>query len=48
MGVRLRDAIQVFTPPDVQRGPREKTADAAQVHRYTGAVSVALYVPSAG
>jgi L-rhamnose isomerase len=40
--------FKVFTPPDVQRGPREKTADAAQVHRYAGAVSVALYVPSAG
>ena len=38
--------FKVFTQPGVPRGPYEKVADAAQVHRVTGlAPSVALHIP---
>ena len=38
--------FKVFAQPGVPRDPYEKIADAAQVHRYTGAApSVALHIP---
>src|ERR1700756_1344549 len=38
--------FKVFGQPGVPRDPFEKVADAAQVHRYTGAAgSVSLHIP---
>ena len=38
--------FKVFAQPGVPRDPYEKIADAAQVHKYTGAApSVALHIP---
>ncbi|MEY4024040.1 MAG: hypothetical protein RLZ23_1001, partial [Actinomycetota bacterium] len=38
--------FKVFGQPGVPRDPYEKVADAAQVHKYTGAAnSVALHIP---
>ena len=38
--------FKVFAQPGVPRDPFEKVADAAQVHRYTGAAgSVSLHIP---
>ena len=38
--------FKVFTQPGVPRNPREKIADAATVHKYTGvAPTVALHIP---
>ena len=38
--------FKVFAQPGVPRDPYEKIADAAQVHKYTGAApSVAMHIP---
>ena len=38
--------FKVFTQPGVPRNPREKIADAATVHKFTGvAPTVALHIP---
>src|SRR3954471_5998925 len=38
--------FKVFAQPGVPRDPYEKVADAAQVHRYTGAApTVSLHIP---
>src|ERR1700729_3216345 len=38
--------FKVFSQPGVPRDPYEKIADAAQVHRYTGAApTVSLHIP---
>src|SRR5690348_251634 len=38
--------FKVFAQPGVPRDPYEKIADAAQVHKYTGAApTVALHIP---
>jgi L-rhamnose isomerase/sugar isomerase len=38
--------FKVFAQPGVPRDPFEKIADAAQVHKYTGAApSVAMHIP---